>query len=66
MENNLGGEMKHHPFKWSRRTLLKTLIASPLFLAHGLLRAQDEIPRIRVQLSYPIWDVVFRALWTLR
>ena len=45
--------MSNNPSKWSRRTLLKTLTASPLFLAHGLLRAQDEIHRIRVQLSYP-------------
>ncbi len=40
--------------RWSRRALLKTLTASPLFLAHGLLRAQDEISKVRVVLSYPM------------
>ncbi len=49
-----GGEMSNKPSKWSRRTLLKTLTASPLFLAQGLLRAQDEISKVRVVLSYPM------------
>jgi len=48
--------------RWSRRTLLKTLTASPLFLAHGLLRAQDDIAEVRVVLSYPMGMWYFEPL----
>ena len=54
--------MNNKPSRWSRRTLLKTLTASPLFLAHGLLPAQDVIAKVRVVLSYPMGMWYFEPL----
>jgi len=53
--------MSNKPFRWSRRTLLKTLTASPLFWAHGLLSAQD-VAKVRVVLSYPMGMWYFEPL----